>query len=83
MKTIRRTVNQKSTTKQVTGFGSVPSLNILCPNCGSAATRQHIQQSDLVEVACHTCDYFLVLCNKTGNVIEAYAPGLYFNNKVA
>ena len=78
MQTIRRTLNQKSLTDEVIGAGTVNCLNILCPNCGSAATRTHIQQSDRIEVACRTCDYFLVLCNKTGNVIEAYAPGLCF-----
>ena len=78
MQTIHRALNPKSLTDEVMGVGSVHCLNILCPNCGSAATRKHIQQSDLTEVACQTCDYFLVLCNKTGNVIEAYAPGIPF-----
>ena len=78
MQTIRRTLNQKSFTDEVMDTGTVKCLNILCPNCGSAATRKHIQQSDLTEVACQTCDYFLVICNKTGNVVEAYAPGLCF-----
>lgn len=78
MQTIRRTLNPKSATEKVLGTDTVKCLNILCPNCGSAATRKHISQSDVVEVACQTCDYFLVICNKTGNVIEAYAPGICF-----
>lgn len=48
---------------------------IPCPNCGSPAIRLHFSQSSLQETSCETCDYLLVSCEKTGNVIEAYAPG--------
>lgn len=33
---------------------------------------------------CGSCDYLMVLCEETGRVIEAYAPGLEFSSlKVA
>ncbi|BAZ45933.1 hypothetical protein NIES4102_29610 [Chondrocystis sp. NIES-4102] len=48
---------------------------IPCPNCGDRAIRQ-ITDNDIWRTSCHSCDYLLVQCAKTGKVIEAYAPGI-------
>ncbi|AFY37313.1 hypothetical protein Lepto7376_0939 [[Leptolyngbya] sp. PCC 7376] len=79
MKTIHKTLNQQSLTDVIRGVGTGRCLKILCPNCGSDATRRHAIHSNLIETACQNCDYFLVLCSETGNVVEAYAPGIPFN----
>jgi predicted RNA-binding Zn-ribbon protein involved in translation (DUF1610 family) len=47
-----------------------------CPNCGGSATRHFLVQESLVRTQCPHCDYLMITCSKTGNVIEAYAPGL-------
>jgi uncharacterized Zn finger protein len=52
--------------------------NIRCPNCGSEAERYHVLSSQLTRTQCHSCDYLMVMCSRTGKVIEAYAPGLDF-----
>lgn len=52
------------------------SYRMPCPNCGKEATRRYFYQSNLIETACESCDYLLVSCEETGNVIEAYAPGI-------
>lgn len=77
MKTIRRNYKQQPNVDEVKPMGIGDCVKILCPNCGSNATRKHVLQSGLVETACRTCDYFLVSCKETGNIVEAYAPGLY------
>ena len=51
-----------------------------CPNCGSHAERQHIQESRVIRTHCDACDYLMVTCSLTARVIEAYAPGLYVRN---
>ncbi|MGK7928931.1 MAG: hypothetical protein AB4290_27455 [Spirulina sp.] len=58
---------------------------IRCPNCGSMARRyfwidgrafsQSSKNSSLTRTECLICDYFLVTCSQTGNVVEYYAPG--------
>lgn len=50
---------------------------IRCPNCGSQAERHHLSVSDLMRTQCHSCDYLMINCSRTGKVIEAYAPGIY------
>ena len=50
---------------------------IHCPNCGDRAERCHATETNTVRTSCHFCDYLLVLCTKTGKVIESYAPGLF------
>ena len=50
---------------------------IRCPNCGSHAERHHLLDSQLTRTQCPACDYLMVTCARTGNVIEAYSPGLY------
>lgn len=50
---------------------------IRCPNCGSPAERYFLLESQLTRTQCPTCDYLMVTCSRTGNVVEAYSPGLY------
>ena len=50
---------------------------IRCPNCGSEAERHYISSSDITRTQCPSCDYLMVMCSRTGRVIEAYAPGIY------
>ncbi|MDX2212532.1 MAG: hypothetical protein SFY66_04505 [Oculatellaceae cyanobacterium bins.114] len=49
---------------------------IYCPNCGSSAERHYLLTNHMVRTQCSTCDYLLITCSRTGNVIEAYAPGI-------
>ncbi len=51
---------------------------IRCPNCGSHAERHYHVSSELTETQCSVCDYLMITCARTGKVVEAYAPGLYF-----
>ncbi|MEL7038844.1 MAG: pyruvate formate lyase-activating protein [Cyanobacteria bacterium J06592_8] len=46
-----------------------------CANCGALADRWCY--SDRIQTECEVCDYLMVTCPHTGNVIEAQAPGLY------
>jgi transposase-like protein len=50
---------------------------IHCPNCGSAAERHYIADSQITRTQCPSCDYLMITCTRTGKVIEAYAPGIY------
>ena len=45
-----------------------------CPTCGSAAERYSLSAESIVRTQCSHCDYLMVMCSKTGRVIEAYAP---------
>lgn len=48
-----------------------------CPNCGHAAAERHYLSSDhMIRTQCAQCDYLMITCSNTGNVIEAYAPGI-------
>lgn len=49
---------------------------IRCPNCGSPAERHHLTANQLIRTQCPACDYLMITCSETGNVIEAYAPGI-------
>jgi DNA-directed RNA polymerase subunit RPC12/RpoP len=51
---------------------------IRCPNCGSPAERFSVTRENLshTHTQCSTCDYLMILCSRTGNVVEAYAPGI-------
>ncbi|ACA98277.1 hypothetical protein SAMN06272755_1551 [Picosynechococcus sp. OG1] len=53
------------------------SYSLPCPNCGAPALRRYLHNSSLRETTCETCDYLMVSCEETGNVVESYAPGLY------
>jgi uncharacterized paraquat-inducible protein A len=50
-----------------------------CPNCGSHAERVYISAGQITRTQCPRCDYLMITCSKTGQVIEAYAPGIYAN----
>jgi len=50
--------------------------HVHCPNCGHIAERHHLDSQALVRTQCPHCDYLMVTCATTGNVVEAYAPGL-------
>lgn len=47
-----------------------------CPNCGGHAARHYLSEQALIRTQCPHCDYLMITCSKTGNVVEAYAPGL-------
>ncbi|MFM7191572.1 MAG: hypothetical protein ACKOX2_12260 [Microcystaceae cyanobacterium] len=49
---------------------------VRCPNCGNHAVRQQIKHLQVTETSCPVCDYLMVNCSQTGNVLEFYAPGL-------
>jgi predicted RNA-binding Zn-ribbon protein involved in translation (DUF1610 family) len=49
---------------------------IRCPNCGSVAERDYLFKNHATRTQCPTCDYLMITCSRTGNVIEAYAPGI-------
>jgi ribosomal protein S27AE len=49
---------------------------IFCPNCGKEAHNYHILAEEIVRTSCRSCDYLMIKCARTGNVIEAYAPGI-------
>jgi len=48
-----------------------------CPNCGSPAERYRYLEQHLTRTQCAQCDYLLITCTQSGQVVEAYAPGLY------
>jgi phage FluMu protein Com len=50
--------------------------SIRCSNCGSIAERHHLAYLAQVKTQCEACDYLLVMCTRSGHVIESYAPGL-------
>jgi hypothetical protein len=53
---------------------------VRCPNCGSWAERHHLSFLAQVKTECDRCDYLMVTCTRSGRVVEAYAPGLPFEN---
>lgn len=50
--------------------------SIHCPNCGAIAERHHLSYLAQVKTQCEKCDYLLVICTRSGHVLESYAPGL-------
>jgi predicted RNA-binding Zn-ribbon protein involved in translation (DUF1610 family) len=48
---------------------------IRCPNCGAHAERKYHNQ--LTHTECPACDYLMITRTATGEVVEAYAPGIY------
>lgn len=60
---------------------------IRCPDCGSLAQRHYLMidrqvgtttaQHRLIQTECASCDYFIVTCADSGNVIEACAAGIF------
>ncbi|MEM8721722.1 MAG: hypothetical protein AAGE84_20900 [Cyanobacteria bacterium P01_G01_bin.39] len=58
------------------------TLRVLCPNCGSLATRKYFinsqearysscPQNQVMQTECSCCDYLMVMCVFNGKVIEA------------
>ncbi|MBE9179416.1 replication restart DNA helicase PriA [Oculatella sp. LEGE 06141] len=52
------------------------SQTIRCPNCGCLAERHYLLNQQTIQTQCPSCDYLMVTCSRTGNVVEAYAPGI-------
>jgi DNA-directed RNA polymerase subunit RPC12/RpoP len=50
--------------------------SIRCPNCGSPAERHYLLTVQKTQTQCPSCDYLMITCSRTGNVVEAYAPGI-------
>ena len=61
---------------------------VRCPNCGSLATRQylndeqsnhtqHLVGGEIIRTECPVCDYLMVMRSLDGSVVEAYAPGMF------
>jgi ribosomal protein S27E len=50
---------------------------VRCPNCGNHAERHYILSSNLTRTECNKCDYLMVTNTTSGQVVEAYAPGIY------
>jgi uncharacterized Zn finger protein len=55
---------------------AILTQQIHCPNCGNQAERHYLIDQKLVRTQCARCDYLMITCQKTGKVIEAYAPGV-------
>ncbi len=51
---------------------------IHCPNCGKSAERHYLNKQQLTRTQCSDCDYLMIVCQRSGRVIEAYAPGITF-----
>lgn len=49
---------------------------IRCPNCGQPGERYYLLNKSLIQTQCGICDYLMITCSETGNVVEAYAPGI-------
>ena len=50
--------------------------SIRCSNCGAIAERHHLSYLAQVKTQCDQCDYLLIVCTRSGHVLESYAPGL-------
>lgn len=65
-----------SASDRASGFVTSTMEAIYCPNCGKGAERHYLSDRQLIQVQCPHCDYLMVTCATTGNVREAYAPGI-------
>jgi ribosomal protein S27E len=59
-------------------------IEVRCPNCGSLAQRLLSDRLPIytkcpdhlaTQTECQVCDYFLVVCQQNGKVLDAYSPG--------
>ncbi len=67
------------------------TYRVLCPNCGSWATRSYFTNQEsrysncpknqVIQTECPACDYLMVMCSLSGNVIEAYASATSIMSK--
>ncbi len=55
---------------------------VRCPNCGTMAEREHLPAYKSTTTACPACEYFLMSCVLTGNVLECSSPGIYASKRV-
>ncbi len=53
----------------------VSAQKICCPNCGSRAAERQWRETGQTVTKCRDCDYLLISCSLTANVLEAYFPG--------
>ncbi|MBE9028789.1 replication restart DNA helicase PriA [filamentous cyanobacterium LEGE 11480] len=61
--------------KRHTTLSPIRAQNICCPNCGSRSAERHwIEDENTVRTQCPECDYLLISCSLTANVVEAYFP---------
>ncbi len=52
----------------------VSTQKICCPNCGSRAAVRHWLETAQTVTECLDCDYLLISCSLTAQVLEAYFP---------
>ncbi len=57
--------------------------SVHCPNCGKFAERLYLPLLAQVQTQCGACDYLLISCTRTGKVVEAYYPGLDYQQPSA
>ena len=60
---------------------------VRCPNCGSEAQRRYFKSNEaiysscsgnqIIQTECDQCDYLMVMCSLSGNIVEAHAPGIW------
>ena len=58
------------------------TFKVPCPNCGGSAIRRYFTSQEakystcpkkqVIQVECSYCDYLMIMCSVSGNVIEAY-----------
>jgi hypothetical protein len=53
---------------------SVSAQKICCPNCGSRNAQRQWRDTAQTVTECADCDYLLISCSLTANVLEAYFP---------
>lgn len=68
------------------------TFEVPCPNCGDAATRSYFTsqearysncpQNQVIQVECPHCDYLMVMCTVSGNVIEAHDSSTFSFTKL-
>lgn len=66
--------SRNDTKKLSTLSTSTTMQRVHCPTCGSTAERYYLADVEQVRTQCACCDYLMVLCARTGRVMEAYAP---------
>ena len=54
---------------------------IRCPNCGNFAEQYQFLGRQKVQIQCPICDYFIIKCSRTGNVLEAHVTGIYARSR--